>query len=171
LSERWWRRRKRWDSLFDDFSEESNRDENIMDEMMRRVFGAPPEKKKHKPYVFGFSLTLGSDANPRFRRFGNLQSDYCEPQVKEQRQPLLDVIEEERDIVVVTELPGVKKEDIQIHATQGNITISVDTLERKYHKELTFPVKTDPESAVATYKNGVLQVRLKKLVDKQLFTR
>jgi HSP20 family protein len=88
----------------------------------------------------------------------------------ERHMPLVDVIEEEREVVVVVELPGIKKEDVQIRATKGNVTISVDTVEFKYHKGLALPVETNPGSAVATYKNGVLQIRLKKLPATQPFT-
>jgi len=112
-----------------------------------------------------------SDANPRFRRFEKPQPNSHESDVQEEREPLVDVIEEEGDVAIVAELPGAKKEDIEIHATKFNVTISVDTLEGRYHNELALPVEIDPESILVTYKNGVLQIRLKKIVDAQLFTR
>jgi len=171
LNERWWRRRRRWHPWFDNFFEESDGLEKMMDGMTPPTFKSSEKRKPHKPYVFGFSVTLGPDSNPRFRRFGNRQPDRFGAEIQEEPEPLVDVIEEDREVVIVAELPGVKKEDIRIHATKGNITISVDTVKHKYRRELALPVETDPESAVATYKNGVLQVRLKKLVDTQLFTR
>lgn len=171
MSERWWRRRKRRHRWFGDFFEESNRLEKMMEEMMHQTSKSSENRKPRKPYVFGFSVTLGPYANPLFRRFRNPQPSYYGSKFREEREPLVDVIEEDGEVVIVAELPGVKKENIQIHATQCNITISVNSMERKYHKELALPVQADPESAVATYKNGVLQVRLKKLVDTQLFTK
>jgi len=143
----------------------------MMDEMMPESFMSSEKQKPHKPYVFGFSVTLGPDSNPRFRRFENPQPSFYGSEFHEEREPLVDVVEEDSEIVIVAELPGVKKEDIQIHAAQRNLTISVDTMEHKYYKEVALPVETDPESAVATYKNGVLQIRLKKLVDTQIFTK
>jgi len=116
-------------------------------------------------------VTIGPDANPRFRRFGKPLQGYYGSEIREEPEPLVDVIEEDGEVVIVAELPGLKREDIQIHVTQYSVTISVDTPVRKYHKELALPVETDPKSVVATYKNGVLQLRLKKLVDTQLFTR
>jgi HSP20 family protein len=88
----------------------------------------------------------------------------------EQLEPLVDVIEEDSEVVIVAELLGIKKEDVRIHATKGNVTISVNTMEFRYHKGLALPVETNPGSAVATYKNGVLQIRLKKLAATQPFT-
>jgi len=144
----------------------------MMDEMTPESFRSSEKRKPQKPYVFGFSVTLRPDSNPRFRKFGNPQQpSYYGSEFHEEREPLVDVIEEDREVVIVAELLGVKKEDIQIHATQCNVTISVDTMEHKYYKEVALSVEIDPESAVATYKNGVLQIRLKKLVDTQLITK
>jgi len=171
LSERWWRRRKRRHPWFGDFFEESDRLEKMLDDMMPESFRSSEKRKLQKPYVFGFSVTMGPDANPRFRRFGTSEPTCYGSEIRGEHEPLVDVIEEDREVVIVAELPGVNKEDIQIHANQCNVTISVDTTERRYYKEVTLPAETEPESAVATYKNGVLQVRLKKLVDTQLFTK
>jgi len=113
------------------------------------------------------------DLDEKSNRLENTMDEMNGPdgnQSGEQHMPLVDVIEEEREVVIVAELPGVKKEDVQIHATKGNVTISVDTVEFKYHKGLALPVETNPGSAVATYKNGVLQIRLKKFVATQPFT-
>jgi len=163
LSERWWRRRKKrpWFDVFDEF----DRLEEMMDEMMRRAFKTPSRGAKfHQPYVYGFSMSVGPDGKPVIREFGNVQPSHRGPKIREEREPLVDIIEEDKDVVVVAELPGVERDDINIHATKDHLTISVDTPERKYHKELILPATVDPKSARASYKNGVLEVRLKKLV-------
>jgi len=163
LSERWWRRRKRpWSDVFDEF----DRLEEMMDEMMRRAFETPSEGKKvSRPYVYGFSMSVGPDGKPVIREFGNVQPSQRGPKIREEREPLVDAMEEDKDVVIVAELPGVEKDNINLHATEDHLTISVDTPERKYHKDLSLPAKVDPKSAQASYKNGVLEVRLKKLVE------
>jgi len=163
LSERWWRRRKRpWSDVFDEF----DRLEEMMDEMMRRAFETPSEGKKvYRPYVYGFSMSVGPDGKPVIREFGNVQPSQRGPKIREEREPLVDAMEEDKDVVIVAELPGVEKDNINLHATEDHLTISVDTPERKYHKDLSLPAKVDPKSAQASYKNGVLEVRLKKLVE------
>jgi len=65
--------------------------------------------------------------------------------------------------VVVAELPGVEKEDIELNATEKELIISVDTERRKYYKCLELPAEVDPKSAKASYRNGILEVRLKKV--------
>ncbi len=164
MSEDWWRRRKRpWFDIFEEF----DKLEEMMDEMMRRAFETPKKGAwEHKPYVYGFSMSVGPNGKPIIREFGNVQPSRVGPKIREEREPLVDVIEEDKDVVVVAELPGVEKDDINLNTTENNLTISVDTPQRKYRKELPLPAKVDPKSAQASYKNGVLEVRLKKFMEK-----
>lgn len=161
----WWRKKREkrphpWFDIFEDF----DRFEQMIDEMMRRVFETTSkEERSFTPYIFGFSMTVGPDGNPVFREFGNVRSGDSGPQILDEREPLVDVMEEKEDIVVLAEIPGVEKNDINLHTTEDHLTIYVETADRKYHKELTFPTKVDPNSSQASYKNGVLEIRLKKL--------
>jgi len=170
LSERWWRRRKRANPWFDDVFEEFDRLEEMMDEMMRQTFETSPrEEKASKPYVFGFSMRVGPDGKPVIREFGNLQRGTSGTLVREESEPLVDVVEEKDEVVVVAELPGVDKESIKVSVTKNHLTISVETPQRRYYKEVELPARVDPKSAAASYKNGVLQVRLKKTAGELLF--
>ena len=154
MSERWWRRRKRRLTWLSDLRDESNQARN-KDET----------RKPNEPYTFGFSVTLKPNTNPRIRKVETRLPSCSESEVSEEEpEPLIDVIEENSEVVVVADLHGVKKEDIEIHATQCKLALSVDTFERKYYRELPLPDAVEPESALATIRNGVLQVRLKKMV-------
>jgi len=82
-------------------------------------------------------------------------------QIRKQSEPLVDVLDEE-EVVVVAELSGVEKEDISLYASKDGLTISVDTPQRKYQKELPLPEEVDPKPVKASYKNGVLAIRFKK---------
>lgn len=170
MSERWWERRKRrrshpWFDIFEEF----DRLGEMMDEMTRKAFEThSKELKSYGPYVYGFSMSVGPDGKPVIREFGNVQPSRFGPQIREEREPLVDVIKEDKDVVIVAELPGVEKDDISLHATEDNLTISVDTPKRKYYKEVTLPARVDPKSARASHKNGVLEMRLKRLEEKAL---
>ncbi len=168
MSEPWWRRKRKkrsypWFNIFDEF----DKLDEMFDEMMRHAFEPFSRgQKTYKPYVYGFSVSIGPDGKPMIREFGNVRRNRSGPKIREDREPLVDVLEEDEDVVVVAELPGVEKEDIKLHATEDHLTISVDTSNRKYFKELVLPVNVDPRSARAVYKNGVLEVRLRKSVEK-----
>ena len=164
MSERWWRRRKRRLTWFSDLRDPSNQ-ARVKDET----------RKPNEPYTFGFSVTLdpNTNTNPRIRKLETTHQPACsESEISEEPEPLIDVIEEDNEIVVVADLHGVKKEDIDIHASQCKLTLSIDTLDRKYYRELPLPDAVDTESALATIRNGILQVRLKKMViDTHLLSR
>ncbi len=152
------RRFPRWFHVFD----EMEKMEEMMDEMMRRAFEIPKETKSFGPYVYGFSVSLDPEGKPMIQQFGNIKSTTVGPRVKEEREPLVDIIQENDEIAVFAEVPGVEKDDIRLHSNEKNLTISVDSKGRKYYKELELPAQILPASAKASYKHGVLEVRLKK---------
>lgn len=128
------------------------------------------------PFVYGYTMTIGPDGKPKIQEFGNVKPSLkpspfgvAKPQfdVREEREPLVDVITTDKEVKIIVELPGVEKEDIKLHGTEETLTISVDTAQRKYYKELELPETVDPKSAQTSYKNGVLEVTLKKAKKKK----
>ncbi len=114
------------------------------------------------PFVYGYTVKIGPSGKPEISEFGNLKPSRQGPQVKEEREPLVDTIETNGEVQVVAELPGVEKEDIQVHGTEAALTISVNTPQRKYYKEISLPTKVKVNEARSTYKNGVLEIILPK---------
>ncbi|MEM3640952.1 MAG: archaeal heat shock protein Hsp20 [Candidatus Bathyarchaeia archaeon] len=123
--------------------------------------------KEWGPFVYGYSIKIGPDGKPEIQEFGNVKPTRLGPKVKEEREPLVDIVETDNEIHVVAELPGVEKEDIKLHGTEDTLTISVDTPQRKYYKELTLPAKVNVKEAKTQYKNGVLEVTLPKIKEKK----
>ena len=114
------------------------------------------------PFVYGYSVKIGPDGKPEIREFGNVKPSRLGPQVKEEREPLVDIIETNGEIHIVVELPGVEKNDIKVHGTEEALTISVDTQQRKYYKDIALPAKVKVKEAKTEYKNGVLEITLPK---------
>jgi HSP20 family protein len=118
--------------------------------------------KEFGPFVYGYSMKIGPDGKPEIREFGNIKKSLKGPEVKEEREPLVDVVDANGEIRVVVELPGVEKTDIKLHGTEDSLTISVDTPQYKYYKEVKLPAKVKVREAKSSYKNGVLEVVLPK---------
>ena len=122
--------------------------------------------KSWGPFVYGYSVTVGPDGKPKVTEFGNLKPETStgKPQVdvEEKREPLADVIPSDCEIRVIVELPGVEKKDIKLSGTDDKLTISVDTQEHKYFKEVKLPAKVDVKKATSNYKNGVLDITVPK---------
>jgi len=128
------------------------------------------------PFVYGYSVTVGPDGKPKIREFGNIKPSrksigfgFTRPDlnIKEEREPLIDVISTDGEIKVVAELPGVEKEDIKLSGTEDKLTISVETPNHKYFKDIEMPSKIDPKKAKTIYRNGVLEVTVPKIEEKK----
>jgi HSP20 family protein len=93
--------------------------------------------------------------------------------------PALDVQEDKDSFVVRTELPGLKREDIEVSLHDGVLVISgerkaegtqagVETLRQerfygKFQRGLTLPKPVAADKITAQYKDGVLSVTLPKV--------
>jgi HSP20 family protein len=122
--------------------------------------------KSWGPFVYGYSVTVGPDGKPKVREFGNVKTEtrmgkpYID--VKEKREPLADILTENNEVRVIVELPGVDKKDIKLSGIEDKLTISVDTTDRKYFKEVELPTKVEIKKATSKYKNGVLDITIPK---------
>ncbi len=92
--------------------------------------------------------------------------------------PLVDIVENDNEYLIKTELPEIRKEDVKLTVQNDVLTISG---ERKFEKEekgkkyhrmeraygsfarsFTLPEDADGEKVAASFKDGVLMVRLPK---------
>ena len=156
----------------DEFIRDLLNDDRVMDdirrmaeEMMKMFTTAQPGK----PFVHGFKIQLGPDGKPKIEDFGNkpIKSPNGEPIISEEREPITDIIEGDNDVAVTVEIPGVEKEDIDLNVTKEALEIRVDTSQRKYHKRLDLPCDVLPKTTKATYKNGILDVVIKRTEKKR----
>ena len=161
----WWKRRRSiFDRLFEDFFseiEEFMREfEREFEELMSRATMVP--ERPGQPIVYGFRITIGPDGRPVIEEFGNVKRMRGRPIISEEREPPVDVFEEDNQVVVIAEIPGVDKEKIDVQTTEDTLIIKASNEKRKYYKEVELPVKVKPETAKATYRNGILEVRIEK---------
>ena len=172
----WQRKKRSRDPFFGDIDNMFREMEKMMDEELKNFTQKVPKEyvkerklpdgstvKELGPFVYGYSMKIGADGKPEIQEFGNLKKSLKGiPQVKEEREPLVDIVETDQEIHVVVELPGVEKKDIKLHGTEDSLEISVDTEQSKYYKEVQLPAKVRVQEANSTYKNGVLEVVLPK---------
>ncbi len=92
--------------------------------------------------------------------------------------PVVDVYETDQELVVKVELPGVKKENVEVSIRDNALYIRGEKKEEKeektetYHRvervygrfERVLPLPTDVkvESAKAEFRDGVLEIRIQK---------
>ena len=103
-----------------------------------------------------------------FTRAGQLFSSWS---------PALDLYQSNDNVVAVVELPGMRKEDIEISLHDGMLTISgerkressngekAERTERyigKFRRSIALPTRVDANKVSATYRDGILTVTLPK---------
>lgn len=80
-----------------------------------------------------------------------------EATLKEVREPLTDVFDEDKALKIYVELPGEEKDHIQLNVTEGKVEVKA----KKFYKMIEVPTsKVDIEKASSKYKNGVLEVTI-----------
>jgi HSP20 family protein len=117
------------------------------------------------PIVYGYSMTIGPDGKPHIKEFGNVKPSAIggSPRmITSEREPLIDMTTTDREIKVVAEMPGVKKENIKVNAYDSSIEIMTDDAQRKYHEIIDLPPEADIENVRSNYNNGILEITFGK---------
>jgi len=97
---------------------------------------------------------------------------------QETRIPALEIVEEKDDIVIKAELPGMKKEDVEVQLADNLLTIKGEKKQEEEKKEkgyyycersfgsfersIEIPREVQTEKGRANFKDGVLEIRLPK---------
>lgn len=150
------------------FEEMIRRFEEEMEEMPEEYKGLVTEERtpegvgrRYGPFVYGFSATQEPGKEPVFQEFGNIRPSYRGIEPSEGREPLVDVMDEQDKYRIFVELPGVEKDKVKLDVTDNSVRIRTED-EKKFYKTIDLESSVDPDSAKASYKNGVLTVEIKK---------
>jgi len=91
--------------------------------------------------------------------------------------PALDLYQNNDNVVAVVEVPGMRKEDIDISLHDGMLTIAgerqtssgegenserTERYSGKFRRSITLPTRVDAGKVSATYKDGILTITLPK---------
>lgn len=95
--------------------------------------------------------------------------------------PAVDIIDEKDHIRVRADLPGMRKDEIEVSVNNDTLTIRGEKREEKeikekdyvrseryygaFHRSFTLPAGVDPQKVNAGYKDGVLEITLPKRED------
>jgi HSP20 family protein len=111
---------KEMERMFNQFNDISA---NAPKELVREYETSDGDKVREVgPIVYGYSMTIGPDGKPQIREFGNVKPTFVgrsvgriersKSLISSEREPLSDVNVTEKEVKVVLEMPGIKKEDI-----------------------------------------------------------
>jgi HSP20 family protein len=90
--------------------------------------------------------------------------------------PRMDVYERDNQLIIEAELPGIKKEDVQVELEGSDLVIHGESHEEhqvkqedyyrtersfgSFHRRLPLPFEVSPDQIQASMNNGVLEVRI-----------
>jgi len=119
------------------------------------------------------------------KRFSDIMDEFFNDVVSSNKDsfvPSIDVSETDDQFLITAELPGMKKEDININLENGRLAISgersfkreeegktfhrVETKYGSFNRSFQLPDNIDEESISASYENGLLNIAINKSEDK-----
>ena len=77
----------------------------------------------------------------------------------------VDVYDEGETLRVIADLPGVRKEAVELKFDGEVLTVSASGERREYDERIRLPARVDEHSASATFNNGILQATFRKVDD------
>ena len=126
------------------------------------IKGLDPGGKARGVYGVSFKTGLGERGQEQVKvePFGNIRRQPSgEPVIDETREPLVDVHEEDDHVLVLAEIPGVSKENVELKLSADRLTIFAERGEVTYRKEVVLPEEFPEEQMAWECNNGILKIR------------
>ena len=102
-----------------------------------------------------------------------------EDQITKTTKPFVDVIEKDDEFVIRADIPGVDKKDIKVDVKGDILDITAERKDEKeekengyirkeryyskFHRSINLPTEVFPEKTEATFKDGVLELKMPKV--------
>jgi len=113
------------------------------------------------PFVYGFSYTSSPGEEPIFQEFGNIRPSDRGLEAGVERTPMIEVKDKGDFYEIQVELPGVEKNDIDLSFYEDNFVV-VTSGDKRYRGQMIFRVPVNPNTANATYTDGILHINVEK---------
>lgn len=167
-----------FDDVFDDFDmfrKFVKKSQDELDEILRKIRSGAIKgiweiREINEPGVKGYTIQgrfgTNETADPleplkpsKRRPLPERPSEIPRTALKEMREPLVDLFEENGAVKVYAELPGEEKDDIKVNVDGDKIEIKA----KNFHKTTELPsTHLTVESMATEYKNGVLEITIPK---------
>lgn len=114
--------------------------------------------------TYGFSVRTLT-GKPSIKTFNHVKRARKVPVAvaEEIREPLTDIFDEGGQIIVIAELPGVSEQEIKLEIKDDILELKALSSKIKYVKEVLLPVKVASLPLKTAYKNGLLEIALRKI--------
>ncbi len=86
--------------------------------------------------VYGFTIKSAIGGAPKVETFGNIIKTPQGPKVNEEREPITDVFDENDEVVIIAEMPGIEESDIIIDFKDDILEISTKSRKKKLSERI-----------------------------------
>ncbi|MFX1511950.1 MAG: Hsp20/alpha crystallin family protein [Promethearchaeota archaeon] len=159
-----------FDEYFNNLFNEMNSNFAHMRQMFEKGFEG---QSKGDSQVFsrswGYSYQLGPDGIPKIQTWGDIPENFQLPQnvdrfgnpnaLSSSVDPTVDIIEEEEELRLIVEVPGIEKYNLDVNVTETEVRIRGSQEDRHYDKKIGLPGKIRPKSAKVSLRNGILEFK------------
>lgn len=143
-----------WLRSENDFSEL----DEIISEMIEKMM-ENQDLTENQLVVMGFAFRMGEDGKPIVQEFP--QSDPSKESVQE-IEPIVETQNLEKTFLVTVSLPGIKKEELDLHTEKQAVTVTAWNSEQYFVKHIRLPQEIEPRKTKASFKNTILEIDLPK---------
>jgi HSP20 family protein len=145
----------------DDWWDEEDPFEKILRDMLKRfgeIFKDIESMEPGKPFIKGFSVTIGPDGKPIIKEFGKKDIEIKRDEMEEK---VIDIIDQGDKYMLVTDLPGIDESTLKLSIEDDKLIIRADGVKRQYK---VFKLPSDASNNILghSYNNGVLTVEVGK---------
>jgi HSP20 family protein len=158
---------KKYEDFFEELEEMIDKALEDVEKSMRMLLRSEDVKELDKPRFYGFSIQMNDNGMPKLTKFGDSLM-----QSKDVRTPFYDqyIDKERKELVVIFELPGIEKEELQLKSSTNKLMLDAKNENRSYNAEVILDSEVEPSSALSAFKNGILTVKFKLKDFKDGFT-
>lgn len=110
--------------------------------------------------VYGFSLKIGSPGQNSVKSFGNIKSESADLKFDSKWEPVVEIFDEGKEVLIVAEIPGVSEENVSITCEDKTLKLQAKGVQRTYHKEIALAEGFTEYSFQC--RNGILEIRIPK---------
>lgn len=155
MSSEWKNRRRKLPFYpFEEFKEMQKYINEIIQEALTEHNGVSP-----RVYI----LLISEDPNLEMEETERSIRGKNHNRIREEQETLIDVFEDKDKVVVLVEVPNVKKQNIELNLKGNLLTIWINQPERRLIRTVELPAKVNAKEANINTKNRVLEINLPKV--------
>jgi HSP20 family protein len=129
-----------------------------LQEILEQMIRDSMEQGNFMVQPMGFTIVIRGGGSFPAGQFG------VAPETGGALEPLIEVHEEEGEILVLAELPGVSEDQVRFDLEDGTLRIAASDGARRFVGRAELP-PVDPDSLRASCRNGVLEVRFRRILE------